>query len=359
MVKHVVIMAGGSGTRLWPASKASFPKQFLDLGTGQSLFQTTLERASALGHDGMTIVVTHASHVPEIVRQWRSLGVPPETAPKAVILPEPVARNTAPALAYAAAFLEDRGESEATFIALASDHLIEPLSRFREDVEKAHRLADSGFLVAFGIAPAGPETGYGYIEIGAAREPGYKIKRFHEKPDLETAQGYLREGNYFWNSGMFTYRVDRFLEGLRKNSPNAVSPFSRLSITLTSEDAIGLPRDMGAIEAVYDELPSISIDYALMEKSGNAAMVPASFDWSDVGSWDEVTKRFDQPQADVLDVSSSGNFVLSDIPVALAGVSDLIVVIKNGVALICRKGSSQLVRELVQKARDRERTELL
>ena len=158
---------------------------------------------------------------------------------------------------------------------------------------------------------------------------------------------------------MFTYRVDRFLEGLRKNSPNAVSPFSRLSITLTSEDAIGLPRDMGAIEAVYDELPSISIDYALMEKSGNAAMVPASFDWSDVGSWDEVTKRFDQPQADVLDVSSSGNFVLSDIPVALAGVSDLIVVIKNGVALICRKGSSQLVRELVQKARDRERTELL
>ena len=364
MIKHVVILAGGSGTRLWPASKASRPKQFLDLGSGMSLFQETLVRAAALDPAGLIIVVTHASHVVEIKRQWQSLAESmgrPYAVPAArrVILPEPQARNTAPALIYAARILEELGERESTFIVLASDHDVGPISAFREDVEKADQLARADFLVSFGIPPKGPETGYGYLETGEQQGPGFRIETFHEKPDSETAQKYIAKENFFWNSGMFTYKVDVFMREMRHYLPDETARFCEHELKLEQEPSFLTPSDMQAVEAVYTQLSSISVDYALMEKSDRAAMVRATFEWSDVGSWDEVADRYSFEGADVLLANASGNFVFSDIPVALAGVEDLIVVIKNGVALICKKGSSQLVRDVVKDARQRGLQSLL
>lgn len=358
MVKHVVILAGGSGTRLWPASRAAFPKQFLALRRGKSLFQETLERASSLGIEGAIIVVTHKDHMDEIVKQWNSLS-PVERTQGRIVLPEPIARNTAPAIAYAAAFLKNEGEAEESFIVLASDHLIEPVDQFQRDVEKAAQLAQQGFLVTFGIPPRGPDTGYGYVETGKEQPPGRRVRRFHEKPDRATAVSYVDKGNFYWNSGMFTFRVDVFLDELKRSAPEVVEPFEGISIETTERESVRVPKDLQTVQSAYEGLPSISIDYALMERSSNTSMVEATFDWSDVGSWDEVSRHFSAEKTEALEVDADGNFVYSDIPVAIAGISDLIVVVKKGVALICRKGSSQLVRDIVEELKQKKRKELL
>ncbi len=373
MVKHVVILAGGSGTRLWPASREAFPKQFLALSHGRSLFLETLVRASALGIEGSIIVVTHEDHMGEIVKQWNSL-LPKENSGqegpglraagldgpgRRIVLPEPIARNTAPAIAYAAAFLKNEGEGDASFIVLASDHLITPIDQFKADVEKAAHLARERFLVTFGIPPRGPDSGFGYIEIDKEQPPGFRVKRFHEKPDRATAVSYVDQGTFFWNSGMFTFQVDVFLDELQRYAPDVVKPFGNVSIDTKEWESVRIPRNPQQIRSLYENLPSISIDYALMERCSSTAMVKAGFDWSDVGSWDEVSRYFGSEITETLEVEGTGNFVYSDIPVAIAGISDLIVVIRNGVALVCRKGSSQLVRNIVQKLKQVGKKELL
>ncbi len=359
MVKHVVILAGGSGTRLWPASRAVFPKQFLALRRGgKSLFQDTLERASSLGIEGAIIVVTHKDHMDKIVEQWNSLSST-KSPQRRIVLPEPIARNTAPAIAYAAAFLKNEGEAEESFIVLASDHLIKPVDHFQRDVEKAAQLAQQGFLVTFGIPPRGPETGYGYIETAEEHPPGYRVRRFHEKPNRATAVSYIDNGNFYWNSGMFTFPVGVFLDELRRSAPDVAEPFDGISIETTERETVRVPKDLQTVQSIYEGLPAISIDYALMEHSGNTSMVEATFDWSDIGSWDEVSRYFSAEKTETLEVEADGNFVYSDIPVAITGISDLIVVVKNGVALICRKGSSQLVRNIVEELKQKERKELL
>jgi mannose-1-phosphate guanylyltransferase/mannose-1-phosphate guanylyltransferase/mannose-6-phosphate isomerase len=357
MVEHVVILAGGSGTRLWPASRASFPKQFLAFKGKKSLFQATLERSQALDPEGSIIVVTHESQIPLIAEQWK--GVTASKTHRRVILPEPMARNTAPALAYAAAFLKAEGRGNTSFIALPSDHIIDPVDSFRRDVEKASELAAAGWLVTFGIPPRGPETGYGYVETGGEQPPGFRVTSFHEKPDLETAASYLQAGNFYWNSGMFTFPVDLFLEEMNGFCPEIVQAFEDLSIELKSSNSIYQPSDLKVVRSIYERLPSISVDYALMEKSRKTSLVKTSFEWSDVGSWDEVSRFVSGEGVDVIGVEAKGNFVYSDIPVALAGVENLIVVIKDGVALVCEKGASQLVRDTVDEIKKRGRKELL
>jgi mannose-1-phosphate guanylyltransferase/mannose-6-phosphate isomerase len=357
MVKHVVILAGGSGTRLWPASRTTLPKQFLNLRGGKSLFQETIERASALRTEGMIIVVTHKDHMGQIISQWNALS-PKESPQRRVVLSEPVACNTAPAIAYAASLLRTVGDATESFIVLASDHLIEPIENFRNDVDKASRLAQDGFLVTFGIPPRDPETGYGYIETGEEQPPGYRVMRFHEKPNLATAVRYVEMGNFYWNSGMFTFRTDVFFQELRRHEPGVAEPFDAISLEMAQKESVLVPRDPDKVRSVYERLPSISIDYALMERSSNASMVKTTFDWSDIGSWDEVSRYFSAANTEALEVEAEGNFVYSDIPVALAGVNDLIVVVKNGVALVCKKGSSQLVRNVVEEVK-RKKKELL
>lgn len=362
MIEHVAILAGGSGTRLWPASRRSSPKQFLDLGSGRSLFQRTLERSLGLRPRGRILVVTHESQAQAVRAQAAELlaAVPAaEAGRRLAILAEPVSRNTAPAIAYACAWLEARGEGGAPLIVLPADHVIEPPERFAAAVEMAAALATDGHLVVFGVRPTRPETGYGYIEAGERVGEGYLVRTFHEKPDEARARRYLDTGGFYWNSGMFTFTARSFLDEARALAPALAGPFLEARAALAASE----PRDAivaaGAVlRRLYGDLRSISIDYAVMEKSRRVAVVEANFEWSDVGSWDEVA-RLGQAKGEVASVEGGGNFVLSDIPVALAGVSDLIVVIRDGVGLVCRKGSSQLVRDIVEQAKAKGRSDLL
>ena len=308
---------------------------------------------------------------------------------------------------------------EDTLIVQPADHTIEPLPVFREDVNKAATLAqadwlvtfgippegpetgygyveageqlDPGFkvrkfkekpdaatarlflaqadwLVTFGIPPEGPETGYGYVEAGDRLDPGFKVRKFKEKPDAATARSFLAQGNHYWNSGMFAFRISRFLEELGRHAPEVAHAFTGISSPSRKGQPKGasprlLPVD-ARLKAVYGQSPSISIDYAVMEHSDRSAVVPASFSWSDVGSWDVVAELFgaelESRGADsLIAVEAKDNFVLSDLPVALVGVQDLIVVVKNGIVMVCRKGKSQQVRDVVQRLKDEHRQELL
>jgi mannose-1-phosphate guanylyltransferase/mannose-6-phosphate isomerase len=373
MVKHAVILAGGTGTRLWPASTTKHPKQFLRLSGGQSLFALTLRRAIGLGIGGLVCVVTHKDHAEGILRECAVVSKQERFPPGRIfVLAEPQGRNTAPAIAWACSALRREGKPEDTLIVMPADHVIEPLSRFASDVEKAAGLAGEGWLVTFGIPPGGPETGYGYIEAGEPSAPGFKVRKFKEKPDLATARSFLAQGNHYWNSGMFAFRTDRFLEELERHAPAVSRPLLDASAYETprgssAEDRVILLPATEAVEGAYRKVPSISIDYAVMERSDRCAVVPAGFSWSDVGSWDVVAEQFAaEPEegapgggAAEVAVDATGNFVLSDLPVALAGVSDLIVVVKNGAVLVCRKGRSQLVKEVVQALKEKDREDLL
>jgi mannose-1-phosphate guanylyltransferase/mannose-6-phosphate isomerase len=375
VVKHAVILAGGAGTRLWPASTKKNPKQFLRLGGKQSLFAMTLQRAIGLGIEGMICIVTHKDHAQGIVDEcgevMREANFPAE---RIWVLAEPEGRNTAPAITYAAILLQQSASVGDTMIVLPADHLIEPLSVFIADVGKAARLAEQGWLVTFGIPPKGPETGYGYIETAEELDPGFRVRKFKEKPDEATAKAFLAQGNHYWNSGMFAFRVDRYLEELQSHALDVAAAFQQAVLpqdfpatakqpVSTSSVPVLIPADQ-ALEAVYQRSPAISIDYAVMEHSERSAVVPAEFSWSDIGSWDVVAELVasaseSEEGANIITVESGDNFVLSDLPVALAGVQDLIVVVKNGTVLVCRKGKSQLVKDIVQILKEEDSSDLL
>jgi mannose-1-phosphate guanylyltransferase/mannose-6-phosphate isomerase len=370
MVRHAVILAGGAGTRLWPASTRKHPKQFLRLGRGQSLFAMTLQRAIGLGINGTICVVTHRDHAEAVVQEsvevLQGENFPPG---RVLVLAEPEGRNTAPAIAYACTVLRRSGSGADTLIVMPADHIIEPLSVFAEDVGRAALLAEQGWLVTFGIPPQRPETGYGYIETAEPLDPGFRVRKFKEKPDEATARSFIAQGNHYWNSGMFAFRADRYLEELQTHTPEVARVFLETSIPevprkgAKAEAPVLVPTDT-ALEAAYGKSPSISIDYAVMEHSERSAVVPGGFSWSDVGSWDVVAELSgSEPQAGSVGspvvVEANNNYVLSDLPVALAGVEDLIVVVKNGTVLICRRGKSQLTKNVVQILEEQDRTDLL
>jgi mannose-1-phosphate guanylyltransferase/mannose-6-phosphate isomerase len=277
------------------------------------------------------------------------------------VLGEPVGRNTAPAIAYGMAYLRDgareRGSGdERTVLVLPADHVITPQSRFKDAVTRADTLSREGYLVTFGVTPGRPETGYGYIEAGEPRGPGFAVSAFTEKPDRETAQRYIDSGNYYWNSGMFVFPTELFERELARHAPDVSKA---LSAEVAEGDGAGRPAAMGVVEPgstleqAYENISGISIDYALMENSDGVAMVPAEFTWNDVGSWDEIAGLRDagvfedKGEAPVFSVESGNNYVLSDVPVALCGVEDLVVVLKNDRLLLCKRGRTQLVKQAV------------
>lgn len=349
MVDHVVVMAGGAGKRLWPASYGSRPKPFMEVEGDSTLFRGTLERALALGIKGKIVVVTHEDHVPVTRDECRKLDE--KFWEKITILAEPIARNTAPALALAASWLSLEGADHDVLLVQAADHLISPVEAFVETVEVASREARAGYIVPFGLIPRYPATGYGYIEAGDKVGTVREIKVFREKPDAKTAAEYVTSGRHYWNSGMFVYGVDVFLEELTAHEPAVASAFDGPSESWfrsidDDRPAAYLPTD--ALRHRYEECPAISVDYAVMERSRRIRMVEAAFSWNDVGSWDVIADLAPPPRSSVYQQESRGNFVFSDVPVALCGVEDLIVVAANGRVLVCRKGASQLVKDAAE-----------
>lgn len=377
MVDHVLILAGGSGTRLWPASNSKMPKQFLPVQDGKSLLQLTIERALALGIKGNVIIITLKEQLEPIIEECGKIE---QGRDKIKVIPEPMARNTAPAIAIAAEYLKAQsgGGGDETVAVLTADHLITPLEQFSANVRDADALARQDKLVTFGIPPTRVETGYGYIEAGEELPPGRRVASFREKPDEPTARSFVEAGNYYWNSGMFAFKTGRYLEELTRLTPEIGSLFEGIGAKGRSRRAgeIEVLMEGPEVERVYQASPKDSIDYAVMEKSSSSAMVEATFDWNDIGSWEEMAALYAEKtdkktgaqaggsntnggKDELIPIESDGNFVYSDLPVALCGVEDLMVVVKNGAVLIAKKGAGQQVKQVVNRLKEMDRKDLL
>ena len=340
-----VILAGGSGSRLWPMSRRLLPKQFLPLVGEYTLFQETVLRVRDLEGCGAPVVVANAEHRFLAADQLQAIGV----KAGALIL-EPAGRNTAPAIAAAASQVI-RDDPGALLLVLPSDHLIRDVSAFREAVRLALAPASQGLLVAFGVTPTHPATGYGYIETGDAQgDDTFRIRRFVEKPGPEKAREFLRQGGHLWNSGMFVFRAGRYLEELDAQQP-AIGSAVRRSIEKASRDLDFLRLDAEAFAAC----PSVSVDYGIMERTRTGAVVRAAMDWSDVGSWSALWE--------VGAKDASGNVTRGDVEmrdaqgcyahanarhVSLLGVRDLVVVETDDALLVAARSHAQEVKEVVE-----------
>jgi mannose-1-phosphate guanylyltransferase / mannose-6-phosphate isomerase len=336
-----VILSGGAGTRLWPLSTSDRPKQFLRL-LGESLFESTLRRLEGVAGAGPPIIVAGVRQLPHVEQALNAAGVEPR-----LILLEPQGRNTAPAVLAAAMTIAP----EDVMVVLPSDHLISDAAGFRSAVSVAVQLADQGHLVTFGIVPDRAETGYGYIQPGVGIEGGFHVSRFLEKPDRKTAEAISSDGRHLWNSGMFVFTAGAFLEEARKHAADVVAAVES-SVTL----AEGSPREL---PPQFASSPSISIDRAVMERTGRAVVVPLDVGWSDVGSWRSVWEASEKDaegnvlRGEVRSLDVFESYVHSTSrPVSVAGVSGLVVVETEDAVLIIGREHAQLVREIAVGAGD-------
>lgn len=336
-----VILSGGSGTRLWPLSTAERPKQFLPLVGDESLFHQTLDRVSDRQDYAAPVVVANAAHMDFCLDEIAECD-------GAQLILEPFARNTAAAIVMAVEVVRQNCGPHATILVMPSDHLIGDPERFHAAVRDGEATAAAGRLVTFGVTPNGPETGYGYIEAGAALDDAsgaFEVTGFTEKPELATARALVATGRHYWNAGIFLFRVEDFL----RESASHASEIHESAVRAVSK----AERRGACIFPAGSELeacPNISVDYAVMERSSCIAMIPLSADWSDVGSWDALANlgHGASPQALVTAVQSGNCYVRSDrLKVGLLGVDDLVVVASGNHVLIMRKGHSQHIRQLV------------
>ncbi len=334
---QVVILCGGSGTRLWPISRSLYPKQFVRLFGNESLFQKTLRR-NINQADSFTIVINQEQYFMGL-DQLEELKIPN----KRKFILEPIGRNTAPAIAMAAF----ASEPEEILLIVPSDHLIEKTDDYEKSIKEAIKLANDGNLVTFGIKPGYPEIGYGYIEAA-----GYDVKAFKEKPNLELAKKYLEAGNYFWNSGMFCFKANTFLNELKKHAPDIYEQSKKTFNNSKADPAIRLnAEDMKAIR-------SESIDYAVMEKSQHVKVIPADIGWSDLGSFDSLYEALPKDESgntiaqNVIHSGSKNNLVISHKRlISTIDVDDLMIVDTMDALLIAKKGSTQKVKELLAEVK--------
>ena len=340
-----VILSGGSGTRLWPMSRPEMPKQLLALTAEETMLQLTAKRAHGEAF-AAPIVVANARHADHIDEQLAAAGA----APQVVIL-EPVARNTAPAIALAA--LAAQGED--ALLVMPSDHVIADVAAFHAAIEAAMPLVAEGWLVTFGITPDAPETGYGWIKIGDVLAPGvHRVARFVEKPVRERAEEMLASGDHAWNGGIFLFRADIFLGALAAHAPGMLTA-TQDAMRSARREGVRIHPDADAFGAS----PSDSIDYAVMERAERVAVVPVSMGWSDVGSWDAlhaISERDGDGNAhrgEVLAIDTRDCLLRSDgVRIAAVGVSDLIVVASGNDVLILPRGRSQEVKKLIEAMQD-------
>jgi mannose-1-phosphate guanylyltransferase/mannose-6-phosphate isomerase len=345
-----VLLSGGSGTRLWPLSREAYPKQFLPLGGEDTMVQATWRRVEPMT-SLPPLVVANEDHRFLVAEQLREIR-----APQAQILLEPVARNTAPAIA-AAALCALEGGDDPLLLVLPSDHVITNPEGFRDAVEQAVPAAEAGALVTFGVVPSSPETGFGYIQAdkGQGVQP---VLRFVEKPDAATAEKYVAEGTYFWNSGMFLFKASRYIEELQKFNPDMVAAV-RASLAGAKRDGDFIRLDKAAFEAC----PSDSIDYAVMEKTADAKVLPLDVGWNDVGSWSalwEVTEKDANGNActgDVITVDTHNSYVYAESLVAVVGLDDVVVVETDDSILVARKDRVQEVKKVVAQLKHDQRSQ--
>mgnify|MGYP003624676569 CR=1 FL=1 len=349
-----VIMAGGSGSRLWPLSRSKFPKQFLALDNQNDLtmLQATLDRISGLNASD-PIIISNEEHRFIVAEQIRKYGE------KSRIILEPAGRNTAPAIALAA-FEATREGDDPILLVLAADHVVANKVAFQESIIQALSLASQDELVTFGIVPTAPETGYGYIQRGETlSDKGYKVKGFVEKPNLETAQKYLGSNEYYWNSGCFMFKASVFLEELKRLSPEIYKACSKAS----NKSQI----DLDFIRVGKNEFlkcPDDSVDYAVMEKTQKAVVVPMDAGWSDVGSWSalwEISEKDENQNVYHGDIILNGtSSCLIHAPnklVAAVGLKDIIVVETKDAVLVADKSKVQEVKKIVEHLKLENRTE--
>ncbi len=324
-----VIMAGGRGTRFWPASTKSRPKQFMDLLGGGTMLQKTAGRfANMTGPDGI-IVVTGADHMNIASGQLPLL-------PRKNLLLEPAGRNTAACIGWAAETLRRRGFAESIMIVAASDQKIEPVDGFEKTIRNAVSLAEEGYLCTIGIIPDNPATGYGYLQIGEKIGCGNRVMSFREKPDSATAAEYVESGDYLWNSGMFIWRVDSFLAEFEKHMPSLYSDIKQLPDTSAP-----------SIEE-YGALESQSIDYGVMEKTDKAVMVPALFTWSDIGDWPGARGAgVSKGESILIDSENSLVFDETGRLTVVMGLNNVSVVSTDTAILVMSDSSSQRIKEVV------------
>lgn len=357
---YVVILAGGSGTRFWPLSRTKTPKQLMSVFGGKSMLQRTVERVLPLAPKRI-MVVTNAEQATETARQLAGYQECPLD-----IVAEPVGRNTAPAIALAAAIIGHH-DPEATMLVLPADHYIRNEAEFCRVAAVAAVAAANGALITLGIEPTRPETGYGYIEAEAAtdREGAQKVRRFVEKPDAAKALEFLAAGNFYWNSGMFIWKVSAIRSELTRQMPELALAVRSLRFTTQSWELDVLKPQ---IDALYGGLTSESIDYGVMERAELVKVIPASFGWSDVGSWSALPEVI-APDADgivaietagLLTIESSGSLVYGGGKlVALIGVDNLIIVDSKDALLVCHIDRAQDVKKVVEKLQQQGQREYL
>lgn len=333
-----LILAGGSGSRLWPLSRELYPKQLLNIQNTESLLQATFERLTDIIPAQNIISMTGVKHFSNVVYQLSKITEKP------VVLSEPISKNTAPAIALASKYIYDNTDEDPVILVVPSDHLIKDIKAFSNTVAAGEKIANQGYIVTFGIKPSYPETGYGYINVtNKPVEKGFIVNKFVEKPNTELAEKYIADGNYYWNSGIFMFRASTLLNELKICAPDIYSLLSNFDFNKSIE--------IPYIE--YDKMPSISVDYAVMEKSDKIALVKLESDWNDLGSWKSI---YDVSPKDsdgnvkvghILDEGSKNSLMYSSSKlVATIGLEDTVIVETEDAILACKSDRTQDVKKI-------------
>lgn len=345
---YIVIIAGGRGERFWPKSVRKLPKQFHRITSEKTMLQETFYRVYPEVEKEQILVVANESLKPVILEQLGELD-------EGNLVLEPQGKNTAAAIALAGLFINKK-DPHATMAVLTSDHVLSPKSEFLRALNTAEDVSEKGYLVTFGIRPCRPASEFGYIEIGERISEFFelevfRVRSFREKPSPEEAEGFIREKRFFWNSGMFTFRVDVLFEAIRIYMPELYEGMKVIDRTL------GTPGERDVMKDVFDGLESISIDYGIMEKAKNIACVIPEFSWDDVGSWGSLSRHLTKNEdgniidGKVVAVDSDNDIVFGDEEtlISLIGVRDMIVVKEGNRLLICHRDQDQRVKELLKK----------
>jgi len=349
-----VVLSGGAGSRLWPASRQAFPKPFMKLGDS-TLLQQAIERGQACG-TGDLMIVTNKDHLFLTRDVLAGMGDPPDNS---TFLLEPKGRNTGPAIALAALQCAAKFGGDTVMLVLSADHLVPDVPAFVASASEAFRLAQEGSLVVFGVSPTSPDTGFGYIEVDRVSRDSQQVKRFVEKPDLDTAQQYLATGRYYWNSGMFAFTADAMIAAMDQHAPEVIRA-ARHALASAKVEGDTVQFDLHA----FGLQPDISIDYAVMERAANVHVVPAKFGWSDVGSWPSVARAQSADASgntlpdDVVALDTTGTHIQIESHgpkvVAAIGLRDLVIIDTPDALLVAHKDSAQKVKKVVEVLRSRK-----